>query len=67
MRRDKLAKDMRGIFFVRFFFFADPETALLFFLPVLFGVFSFLLGKFVQHLNFGKYLNRLNGYLESFQ
>ena len=45
----------------------DGRTALLFMLPILVGVFSYLLGKFIQNLKFGKYLDRLSGYLESLQ
>jgi len=30
-------------------------------------VFSYLLGKFIQNLKFGKYLERLSSYLESLQ
>ena len=43
----------------------DGKTVLLFMLPILMGVLSYLLGKFMQQLKFGKYLDRLSGYLES--
>jgi hypothetical protein len=45
----------------------DVRTALLFILPILVGQLSYLLGKFIQHLKFGKYLDRLSSYLESLQ
>ena len=45
----------------------DGRTALLFILPILTGVFSYLLGKFIQNLKFGKYLGRLSSYLDSLQ
>ncbi|NBC67094.1 MAG: hypothetical protein GVY07_15735 [Bacteroidetes bacterium] len=45
----------------------DGRTVLLFMLPILFGVFSYLLGKFIQNLKFGKYLDRLSSYLDSLQ
>lgn len=45
----------------------DVRTALLFILPILVGVLSYLLGRFMQHLKFGRYLGRLSGYLESLQ
>ena len=45
----------------------DGRTALLFILPILTGVFSYLLGKFIQNLKFGKYLSRLSSYLDSLQ
>lgn len=48
-------------------FDTDVRTALLFILPILVGVLSYLLGRFLQHLKFGKYLDRLGGYLESLQ
>jgi len=45
----------------------DLRTALLFILPILIGVLSYLFQKFIQHLKFGKYLSRLNDYLDSLQ
>jgi len=46
---------------------ADFRTLLLFVLPVMVGVLSYLLGSFVQQLKFGEYLHRLGGYLDSLQ
>ena len=46
-------------------FDTDLRTAFLFILPILTGVLSYLLGRFMQQLKFGKYLDRLSGYLES--
>jgi len=46
-------------------FDTDVRTALLFILPILFGLLPYLLGRFLQRLKFGKYLDRLSGYLES--
>lgn len=46
---------------------ADFRTAFLFILPILAGVLSYLAGRFMQQLKFGKYLDRLNGFLESLQ
>lgn len=40
------------------------RTALLFVLPILIGVISYFLQRLMQHLKFGKYLDRLNDYLE---
>jgi len=48
-------------------FDTDLRTAFLFILPILTGVLSYLLGRFMQQLKFGKYLGRLSGYLESLQ
>jgi len=48
-------------------FDTDVRTALLFVLPILIGVLSYLLGSFLQQLKFGKYLACLNDYLESLQ
>lgn len=45
----------------------DGRTALLFILPILVGVISYLLGRFMQQLKFGKYLGRLSSYLDSLQ
>lgn len=45
----------------------DGRTALLFILPILMGVLSYLLGRFMQQLKFGKYLDRLSSYLDSLQ
>lgn len=45
----------------------DLRTTLLFVLPILIGLLSYLLGRFMQHLKFGKYLNRLHTYLDSIQ
>jgi hypothetical protein len=45
----------------------DGTTALLFLLPILVGVLSYLLARFIQYLKFGKYLSRLKGYLDSIQ
>jgi len=43
------------------------RTAFLFILPALTGLLAYLLGRFIQRLKFGTYLDRLNGYLESLQ
>lgn len=45
----------------------DLRTTLLFILPILVGFLSYLLGRFMQQLKFGKYLDRLSGYLDSLQ
>jgi len=45
----------------------DLRTALLFIIPIAIGFISYFLQKLMQHLKFGKYLARLNGYLESLQ
>ena len=45
----------------------DLRTALLFVLPILVSVLSYFVQRFMQHLKFGKYLNRLNDYLKSLQ
>lgn len=45
----------------------DLRTALLFVIPIAIGFISYFLQKLMQHLKFGKYLRRLNGYLESLQ
>jgi hypothetical protein len=45
----------------------DLRTALLFVIPIAIGFISYFLQKLMQHLKFGKYLSRLNGYLESLQ
>jgi len=46
-------------------FDTDLRTVFLFILPILAGVLPYLLGRFMQQLKFGKYLDRLSGYLES--
>ena len=56
-----------AFFFIVVFFCLDARSALLFILPILMGVLSYLLGKFMQQLKFGKYLDRLSGYLDSLQ
>jgi hypothetical protein len=43
------------------------RTALLFILPVLIGLLSYFFQRFMQQLKFGKYLDRLNDYLDSLQ
>lgn len=43
------------------------RTAFLIILPILTALLSNLLGRFMQQLKFGKYLDRLCGYLESLQ
>jgi len=45
----------------------DFRTLLLFLLPILIGLFSYFLQRFVQHLKFGKYLNRLSAYSKSLE
>ncbi|MDA3944294.1 MAG: hypothetical protein PF694_12235 [Bacteroidetes bacterium] len=45
----------------------DLRTAMLFVLPVLIGVISYFVQRFMQHLKFGKYLKRLSCYLKSLQ
>ncbi len=45
----------------------DLPTMLLLILPIVIGLSSYFLQKFVQHLKFGKYLNRLTSYLDSLQ
>ena len=45
----------------------DLRTALLFVIPIAIGFISYFLQKLMQHLKFGKYLRRLNAYLESLQ
>ena len=45
----------------------DSRTALLFVLPILLSPVSYFSQRFMQRLKFGKYLNRLTGYLESLQ
>ena len=45
----------------------DLRTALLIILPFVIGVLSYFFQRFMQHLKFGKYLNRLSDYLNSFQ
>lgn len=45
----------------------DLRTALLFILPILIGVLSYYVQRFMQHLKFGKYLSRLSEYLKSLQ
>jgi hypothetical protein len=48
-------------------FDTDLRTALLFILPILAGLLSYIVGRFIQQIKFGKYLDRLNGYLDSLQ
>ena len=43
------------------------RTALLITLPFVIGILSYLFQRFLQHLKFGKYLNRLSDYLNSLQ
>ncbi|PHN03471.1 hypothetical protein [Flavilitoribacter nigricans] len=43
----------------------DIRGLLLVLLPVLVGVFSFFFQKYMQHLKFGRYLDRLKYYLQS--
>lgn len=45
----------------------DLRTVLLFVLPILIGILSYFFQRFMQRLKFGKYLDRLNGYLDSLQ
>lgn len=45
----------------------DFRTTLLFLLPIPIGLFSYFLQRFVQHLKFGKYLNRLSAYSKSLE
>lgn len=45
----------------------DLRTVLLFILPIVIGVLSYFFQRFMQYLKFGKYLSRLNDYLESLQ
>ncbi len=45
----------------------DLRTALLIILPFVIGVLSYFFQRFMQHLKFGKYLNRLSDYLNSLQ
>ena len=45
----------------------DSRTALLFVLPVLIGILSYLFQRFMQRLKFGKYLDRLTSFLDSLQ
>lgn len=45
----------------------DLRTALLFILPILLGLLSFFVQRFIQQLKFGKYISRLNDYLKSLQ
>lgn len=48
-------------------FDTDLRTSFLIILPVLTGLLSYLLGRFMQQLKFGKYLDRLSCYMESLQ
>lgn len=45
----------------------DLRTAFLFILPILSALLSYLLARYMQQLKFGKYLDRLYGYLDSLQ
>ena len=45
----------------------DSRTVLLFVLPILIGILSYFLQRFMQRLKFGKYLDRLTNYLDSLQ
>lgn len=45
----------------------DLRTALLFILPILIGLLSYFLQRFMQRLKFGRYLDRLIGYLDSLE
>jgi len=45
----------------------DLRTALLFVLPILIGILSYFFQRFMQRLKFGRYLDRLIGYLNSLQ
>lgn len=42
-----------------------PRAAVLFILPVLVGFLSFYVQRYIQHLKFGQYLERLKTYLKS--
>jgi membrane-associated HD superfamily phosphohydrolase len=42
-------------------------TLILIVLPILFGILSFYLTRYTQHLKFGQYVDRLEGYLDSLQ
>jgi hypothetical protein len=46
---------------------ADIRTALLFIVPVVVGLLSYILEKVIQQSRFGKYLERLSEYLNSLQ
>lgn len=45
----------------------DLRTALLLIIPLLVGLLSYRFEKYLQQLKFGKYLNRLSGYLDSLE
>jgi hypothetical protein len=45
----------------------DLRTGLLIILPFVIAILSYFFQRFIQHLKFGKYLNRLDGYLNSLQ
>ena len=45
----------------------DLRTTLLIILPFVIGILSYFFQRFMQHLKFGKYLNRLSDYLNSLQ
>jgi len=45
----------------------NGRTLLLFMFPFVVGVCSYLFGRFIQQLKFGRYMDRLSGYLKSLQ
>ncbi len=45
----------------------DLRTVLLFILPILIGILSYFIQRFIQHLKFGNYLSRLIAYLDSLE